>query len=252
MAPPPNDQRRGGEPPRRVFMPPAPSRRWGLPLSVALHLLVIWFAIQRQQEAELAPKEQAPVEPLIFIEPPKPTPDAGGGGSPAYIQPPPDQPPPPLPVVQPPEAPVEVPKEIPPPTQEALPVGQPTAEVGEGGTGTGGGKGSGHGTGEGAGTQPGTPPEEEPIDPPVWIAGAMPLDKPPDELRGTTLNVTFHVKADGKVERAETDPPIRDGGYESKFRDVLRTFRFKPARKKVSRTAVPGSITIGFQLGGAR
>jgi hypothetical protein len=54
------------------------------------------------------------------------------------------------------------------------------------GTGTGAGTGPGNGGGEG-----GT------IRPPEWRGGALPFGQTPKALRGTTVTVTFGVRADG-------------------------------------------------------
>ncbi|MDX2192324.1 MAG: hypothetical protein NW201_03150 [Gemmatimonadales bacterium] len=185
---------------------------------------------------------------LVFIQPPKPAPQGGGGGGMTYI-PPPEAPPPPPEAVAPPPPPTETPKEIPPAESAAPIAANADASGGSGGPGTGGGSGGGDGKGQGTGTGDGAAPAPDgPIAPPVWIAGALPLEKPPEDLRGKTLNVTFFVNPQGRVDRAETDPPIADGGYAAKFRDVWRTFRFKPARKPDG-SAVAASIVIAFQLG---
>ena len=59
---------------------------------------------------------------------------------------------------------------------------------------------------------------------------AFPFDKPPKELRGLSLNVTFWVRPDGRVERYLVEPQIKDRDYAKKFDEVMRAFRFTPAR----------------------
>ena len=59
---------------------------------------------------------------------------------------------------------------------------------------------------------------------------AFPFDTPPKELRGASLAVTFWVRVDGQVERYEVDPAISDHDYARKFDEVIRAFRFTPAR----------------------
>jgi TonB family protein len=78
---------------------------------------------------------------------------------------------------------------------------------------------------------------------------AFPFDAPPKELRGVSLNVTFWVREDGRVERYQVEPPITDRDYAKKFDEVMRTFRFTPARAP-NGTRVAGVATISFTLPG--
>jgi outer membrane biosynthesis protein TonB len=165
--------------------------------------------------------------------------------------------PPPPPVVPVPEPVVVVPP--PPPTPEAVveaiapPDSTPTPSAGQGGTGTGGGKGTGTGTGTGAGTGPGSgsgsgpgtggaggrgyPPEPRQVILP-------PLDYP-KSLRGKTIAVTFWVGTDGRVERVATAPEIGDGGFAKKFDDVMKNYRFRPARSPEG-TIIAGTTTVSI------
>jgi hypothetical protein len=78
---------------------------------------------------------------------------------------------------------------------------------------------------------------------------AFPFDKPPKELRGISLNVTFWVRVDGQVDHYTVEPEIKDRDYAKKFDEVIRAFRFTPARASDGRT-VAGMTTITFTLPG--
>jgi hypothetical protein len=94
----------------------------------------------------------------------------------------------------------------------------------------------GHGTG---GTLRPPEPRELPL----------PYDTPPKELRGASLKVTFWVRVDGRVERYEVEPQIKDRDYAKKFDEVMRAFRFTPARAPDGRS-VAGVAEISFILPG--
>jgi hypothetical protein len=79
----------------------------------------------------------------------------------------------------------------------------------------------------------------------------LPFDEPPRELRGVSLNVTFWVRVDGRVERYQVDPEIKDREYAKKFDEVMRAFRFTPARTPDG-TEVAGTTTISVTLQGKR
>jgi hypothetical protein len=78
---------------------------------------------------------------------------------------------------------------------------------------------------------------------------AFPFDKPPKELRGLSLNVTFWVRNDGKVERYMVEPEIKDRDYAKKFDEVMRAFRFTPAIAPDG-TRIAGTTRISFTLPG--
>ena len=165
-------------------------------------------------------------------------------------------PPPPPPVIPVPD-PVVVPP--PPPTPEpvvaavAPPDSVPTTSTGQGGTGTGGGKGTGTGPGQGSGSGPGSgtgtgpgtggaggrgfPPEPRQVILP-------PLDYPKN-LRGRTVAVTFWVGTDGRVERVELVPELDDKGFSKKFSDVMKNYRFRPARSPEG-TVIAGTTTVSI------
>jgi hypothetical protein len=111
------------------------------------------------------------------------------------------------------------------------------------------GRGQGRGTGEGNGNGPGTGGEGGKLRPPEPRDMAFPFDKPPKELRGVSLNVTFWVRVDGAVERYVVEPEIKDRDYAKKFDEVMRAFRFTPARAPDG-TRVAGTTRISFTLPG--
>ena len=148
-------------------------------------------------------------------------------------------------------APVEVPPVVvpaiivpPPPPETPEPVAtfaqRDTAAgvlaVGAGG-GSGGGQGSGVGPGSGSGTGPGSGGgsgggvavgrEGSPPEPRQFIV--PPLEYP-KSLRGQTVAITFDVAADGRVTDITVAPPISDRSFSRKFDEVMRSYRFKPAR----------------------
>jgi hypothetical protein len=138
-----------------------------------------------------------------------------------------------------------------PPTTSSAGTG-PGVGPGTGG-GAGGGAGQGIGPGQGPGAGPGTggggaggtvrPPELRDL--------AFPFDTPPKELRGASLAVTFWVRVDGRVDRYEVAPEIADQDYARKFDEVIRAFRFTPARAPDG-TTVAGTTTVTFTLPGKR
>jgi hypothetical protein len=78
---------------------------------------------------------------------------------------------------------------------------------------------------------------------------AFPFDNPPKELRGVSLSVTFWVRVDGRVERYQVTPEIKDRDYARKFDEVMRAFRFTPARGPDG-TRIAGTTKISFTLPG--
>jgi periplasmic protein TonB len=125
-------------------------------------------------------------------------------------------------------------------------VGPGTGGGAGGGTGAGVGPGTGGGAGEGSGSGEGgtlRPPELRDL--------AFPFDTPPKELRGASLDVTFWVKVDGRVDRYEVRPAIADRDYARKFDEVIRAFRFTPARAPDG-SKIAGTTTVTFTLPGKR
>jgi hypothetical protein len=52
----------------------------------------------------------------------------------------------------------------------------------------------------------------------------------PRSMRGLSVDVNFFVRADGRVERVVFIPEIPDRAYAKKLEDVMRAYRFRPAR----------------------
>ena len=64
----------------------------------------------------------------------------------------------------------------------------------------------------------------------------------PRSMRGLTVLVTFLVTQDGRVDRVVFAPEIADRGYARKLEDVMRAYRFHPARSPAG-LPVPGKTT---------
>lgn len=252
---------------------PAPRRRYlGFGLSLAVHAALVALIVA--QGDRLWKRTPTPGAPALFLY--QGGGGGGGGNREAYITvpspperapAPPKAPPPP---VEPP------PEEVPPPVEEpeiAAPtpvavdttpaVAEPDsgAAVAASGTepGAGGGSGGGTGGGQGAGTGPGSGEGSGPgvgggggvVRPPELRDLAFPFETPPKELRGASLDVTFWVRVDGRVERYEVRPPIDDREYARKFDEVIRAFRFTPARAPDG-TRIAGTTRVTFTLPGKR
>jgi len=189
----------------------------------------------------------------------------GGGNRVAYIT---------LPSIPQPAPSVRVRAPVPPPKSVQTPVPQPvpaelalpepadtsaapaasgrTPEAADTGAGAGMGAGGAPGvSGVGAGGAGGTGGHGEggTLRPPEPRELPLPYDTPPKELRGASLNVTFWVRVDGHVERYEVEPAIKDRDYAKKFDEVMRAFRFTPARAPDGRS-VAGIAKISFILPG--
>ncbi len=169
----------------------------------------------------------------------------------------------PAPVVPPPQPQVPVVSPITPPVVEPVPTtpapdtiparSDPGAASGSGtgagtgtgsgtGTGTGSGTGSGNGSGNGAGTGPGggeggkaRPPEPRQL--------ILPPPEIPKALRGVTISVTFMVGPEGRVEDIRLAPEPQDRGFARKLEEVMRNYRFRPARGPDGQP-VAGTITV--------
>ena len=249
-------------------MLPSSRRRYlGLTASLLLHGTLLAFVVM--QGDRLWKRTLAPGTPSLFLM------QGGGGGGGnrmAYITLPstPRPAPPPAVAVQPPETP---PEEIPPPEPEVevpQPVVQPpldsapraatadttgspdaTGTGGVGGGGRGAGTGPGTGTGKGDGSGPGMGGGGGVVRPPELRDLAFPFEAPPKELRGASLDVTFWVRGDGRVERYEVRPAIADQDYARKFDEVIRAFRFTPARAPDG-SRIAGTTRVTFTLPGKR
>lgn len=71
----------------------------------------------------------------------------------------------------------------------------------------------------------------------------LPPSDYPKDLRGRTLEVTFWVDAQGKVEHIQVVPAIAQGGFAKKFEETMRNYRFRPARSPEG-APVAGSLTV--------
>ncbi|MEO7477369.1 MAG: hypothetical protein ABIY46_18780 [Gemmatimonadales bacterium] len=244
-----------------------------------LHGLLVALAVRSGEH--LWSRALAPGDPAL-----KPGGGGGGGGGArvAYIilpsaaepvmprqmavTPPPSrprvEPEPTLPPTVPPPTPAP---EVPAPPQQPVDTQPPAAIAGAagaataagpgagpgagGGVGGGTGQGAGPGQGQGAGPGIGGGGQGGTTRPPELRDLAFPFDTPPKELRGASLAVTFWVRVDGQVERYEVDPGIDDRDYARKFDEVIRAFRFTPARAPDG-TRVAGTTTVTFTLPGKR
>ncbi len=261
----------GSTPLPRLALPSGPRRYLGLGLSLAFHAALVALIIV--QGDRMWTRTPAPGTPALFLF--QGGGGGGGGNRQAYITlpstpKPAAEPPMPAPPVEPP------PEEIPPPVEEpqvtleaAAPVdstpvvaradtGTAAPSVGEGpgegeggGGGAGGGRGPGGGPGSGEGSGPGRGGGGGVVRPPELRDLAFPFETPPKALRGASLDVTFWVRVDGRVERYEVRPAIEDKDYARKFDEVIRAFRFTPARAPDG-TRIPGTTRVTFTLPGKR
>ena len=185
---------------------------------------------------------------------------AVGAPAPAAVAAPEPVPPVEAPPVE--EAPVEP---VPPPSETtaaaAAAPAEARADTGSGtgagtGTGTGagagggsgGGVGGGEGTGTGVAVGPGTGGDSTDVIPPQLRNLIPPLaERPPRELRGQRINVTFWVSAEGLVDRFAIDPEIGDRGYREKFSEIMMKTRFRPARTRAG-VPVPSVYEISYTL----
>jgi hypothetical protein len=257
--------------PLQLTLPGTRRRYSGLALSVLVHLLLIALLVDRGDR--IWSRALAPGDPALS--------QGGGGGGGggnrvAYITLPsapvmsapretPVQAPVPKPKVEPHQVAVAPPPEARETPPARLPVdtvpsaaqpGSPGAAAGTspgagpgtgggagGGTGTGVGPGTGAGPGAGGGGEGGTTQAPIPRDFP------LPFDDPPKELRGATLVVTFWVRADGRVDRYVVTPVIDNGDFARRFGEVMRAFRFTPARAPDG-SRVAGIVDVSFTLPG--
>jgi protein TonB len=165
-----------------------------------------------------------PVPQQVAIKPPQPKPE---------IVPPP-QVKPPEPQVQ--EAKAELkPMDIPKAADPIAPmpgVGGGTGADGTNGSGPGrgGGVGAGIGTGRGSGIGPGTGGGNQANYPPTPTELFIPPLPMPDKVRGFHLVAEYDVDENGKVVNF-TFTPTRDGGYNRRLEEVLKSFKFRPGTK---------------------
>jgi hypothetical protein len=234
-------------------------------LSVALHLLVILLVVR----VGMTTVEERGNPFADFAQRFGGGGGGGTGGSVAFITPP-AAPPPAAPVVEAVEVPVPpvvtpqvVPEPVPQPVETPLlPIIQPdTVVAGAGGSaGSGGGSGGGTGTGQGVGTGSGTGAGSgggsgggvggggRAGSPPMTQQLIVPPLDHPRSLRGRTLEVIFQIDRTGRVTDIDVAPPITDRGYSRKFDEVMRGYRFKPARDPDG-SPVAGVLTVEVSFG---
>ena len=187
--------------------------------------------------------------PPLVASAPAAQPDAPAADIPVEIPPPVEEEEDPEPVRPAPEAPPQVAVVTPAPgvAQSGEGSGAGTGTGAGSDAGSGGGSGGGIGTGIGAGVGPGTGGDSTGITPPSWRFFAPPLERPPKELRGQTITVRFWVRANGTVERYQTDPEIEDDDYREKFSEIALGTLWRPARRRDG-TAVPAVAEMQVTL----
>ena len=142
---------------------------------------------------------------------------------------PPVKPPEPKPQVESPVVPA--PPVTTPPTTNATGAtaseGVGTAGTAGAGPGSGGGVGSGVGTGRGSGVGPGTGGGPGKDYPPTLRDLFIPPLPAPDKIKPYHLIAWFDVDEKGNA-KLITFNPSKDGGYNRRLNDVLRSLRFRP------------------------
>jgi protein TonB len=173
----------------------------------------------------------------VKVAPPAPKPQAAVVPPPAVLQPKPQPVPPP--VIKPPEITPEAKAEVKVEAAKPIEMSAPVAGTGGGagrdgsagsGPGTGGGFGSGTGTGRGSGNGPGTGGGTQANFPPSPTEMFIPPLPMPDKVRGFHLVAEYDVDSTGKVVDF-TFTPTRDGSYNKRLSDVLKSFKFRPGTK---------------------
>jgi hypothetical protein len=140
-----------------------------------------------------------------------------------------------IPPVKPPEPkpPVESPVT---PAQQVIPASTNTTTTGEGtgnagtagaGPGTGGGVGSGEGTGRGSSIGPGTGGGPGKDYPPSVRDLFIPPMPAPSAVKGFHMKAFFDVDEKGNAKLLGFNP-TRDGDYNKRVADVLKSMRFRP------------------------
>lgn len=172
----------------------------------------------RVQPVNVAAQTVTP-PPVVPKPPPKPV-----------VQPPQIKPPEPQIVEQKPEIKLEAPKQLATIEPAQVPgVGGGTGRDGStgNGPGSGGGVGSGIGPGRGSGIGPGTGGGTQANYPPTPTELFIPPLPMPDKVRGFHLIAEYDVDSTGKVLDFHFTP-TRDGGYNKRLDEVLRSFKFRP------------------------
>lgn len=245
--------------------------RWGVPVAVLLHVLVLLLL--------LVPAVATGVIPTPLTTGAGGAGPAGGGGGGTgglgleslvperlrflHVTPP---------APQPAEQPTITPPAVPPPEikepetpktpepERTSVVAEPTATVsstGEGGgtgddgssgngPGRGGGVGSGEGPGRGSGIGPGTGGGTDDIYPPSPTQMFLPPLPTPNKVKGHTLVAVIEVDSTGQVLDISFNK-TRDGEYNEKIEHVLHELRFRPATR-ADGTPVRAKVEITYTL----
>ncbi len=236
-------------------LPKSRRRLTGAVGSLLLHLLILWLLVPTMDRdlVRTVPRGAPASRPG----------GGGGGGGGGYITLPAFEPPPsaatraPPPRITPPVV-VQIPVPQPVPTPPADTAVNPplvatgtaaaadsAAGPGEGG-GTGGGNGVGDGPGTGTGTGPGTGGGEGGTGTGPQLRHLLVApDNPPKELRGLTIQVTFWIGADGRSERIEVEPEIKDKGFARKLSERMLAYLWRPARGSDG-LPVPSTFTLSW------
>jgi hypothetical protein len=240
--------------------------RAGALISVVVHALIIFLliipffmprnVIERMQQGAGGPGPAGgggggsrgtgghSVEKIRFVRV-SPTPVPTPTTLPPIVPPPPKV----TPKVEPPKPPPVQPPVIPKPQSAApaapaapeTPVVVASAEPGVGGgsgtdgssgagPGSGGGVGAGVGTGRGSGTGAGTGGGTLTNYPPVPIEFFLPPLPAPSNVRGFHFIAEFDVDSTGRV-IAFDFTPTRDGDYNKRISQVLRSMKFRPGTR---------------------
>ena len=259
---PPAPPARPKLPPPNLGIPLRPASRRGVWFSLVAHLVVLLLLVEVTRGGLWWEPEPLDGPGLDNA--------GGGGGSGQEISLIPLAPVPPAapvvkqPVVVPPPippAPTVTPQQI-PPVDSTPPVTDTTATnaaASSATTGTGGGSGGGSGGGTGPGTGPGSGPGNAGSGN-VASDTAKSLGRPPEprqlilppfdypkNMRGLTIQVTFFVLADGRVDRVVFGDEIPDRGYAKKLEDVLKAYRFRPARSPAG-MPIAGNTTVSISF----
>ena len=176
---------------------------------------------------------------FIQVAPPAVATPKPAGVPPPVVQPKPEAVIPPPPVIKPPEITPEAKPDLKIEPAKPIEATAPVPGTGGGsgrdgsagaGPGSGGGVGSGIGTGRGSGIGPGTGGGSQADYPPSPTEMFIPPLPMPDKVRGFHLVAEYDVDSTGKVMDFKFTP-TRDGGYNKRLEEVLKSFKFRPGTK---------------------
>jgi hypothetical protein len=136
-------------------------------------------------------------------------------------------------IVAPDPVKIEVPAPLPtPPPETAAPTG--TSAPTTGATGQGSGTDGGRGTGTGGGVGSAAGPDSGGEGGYIFPANPTAMVPPPSCARGE-FKVRFSVEATGRVSRVEVNPLPKEAGCRREMMEILRAFKFQPARTRDGR-----------------